>query len=256
MVVIDAIPSFSQLDVAPTAARILDLSLPKFDGRPIDLVEGWGCESVVLIIIDSLGYDLFCWLMPALENLSALVRKGYLLRARAVSTHTTPAIASILSGLLPENHGIFDKAGAKESSIVSLPEIASASGLKTAVIMEQNGAEVYRGLIEIVGGISDDICPEDFDREACRISLESLAKNPRLLVSYFIGIDKTVHSGQGLEKIKETALHIDQCLGKIILATDNKTLFIVCGDHPVHAGKFKRTKEPYSVALILAKGGA
>ncbi len=246
----------SQLDVAPTAARILGLSLPKSDGSPIDLVEGWGCEKVVLIIIDSLGYDLFCWLMPALENLSALARNGHLLRARAVSGHTTPAIASILSGLLPEHHGIFDKAGAKESSIVSLPEIASAYGLRTAVVMEQNGAEVYRGLIEIVGGISDDLRPEDFDREACRMTLEAITRRPRLLVSYFIGIDKTVHSGQGLEKIKEAALHIDQCLGKIVLAADTKTLFIICGDHPVHAGKFKRTRGPYSVALILAKGGA
>jgi predicted AlkP superfamily pyrophosphatase or phosphodiesterase len=247
---------FSQLDVAPTAARILGLALPESEGRPIDLVDGWGCRNVVLIIIDSLGYDLFCWLMPRLDNLSALARNGLLLQARAVSGHTTPAIASILSGLLPEHHGIFDKAGAKESSLLSIPEIASASGLMTAVIMEQNGAEVYRGLIEIVGGISDDICSEDFDREACRLTLEALARSPRLLVSYFIGIDKTVHSGLGLEKIKEAALHIDQCLGKIARASDNETLFIICGDHPVHAGKFKRTNGPYTVALILAKGGA
>jgi hypothetical protein len=247
---------FSQLDVAPTAARILGLTLPQSDGCPIDLVEGWGCRNVALIIIDSLGYDLFCWLMPRLENLSILARDGLLLQAEAVSNHTTPAIATILSGLLPDHHGIFNKAGAKESSILSIPEIASASGLRTAVVMEQNGADVYRDLIEIVAGIPDDLCPEDFDREACRMTLEALASSPRLLVSYFIGIDKTVHAGQGLERIGEAALHIDQCLGRIACAADEETLLIICGDHPVHAGKFKRSKGPYSVALILAKGRA
>ncbi len=245
---------FSQLDVAPTAAQILGLALPQSDGHPISLVEGWGCRNAAIIIIDSLGYDLFRWLMPGLENLSALARDGLLLQAEAVSGHTTPAIASILSGLLPEHHGIFDKAGAKESSILSIPEIASASGLRTAVVMEQNGAEVYEGLIEIISGISDDLSWEDFDREACRMTLEALESSPRLLVSYFIGIDKTVHAGQGLERIREAALHIDQCLGRIACAADDETLFIICGDHPIHAGKLKRSKGPYHVALILAKG--
>jgi len=247
---------FSLLDVAPTAAQVLGLTLPQSDGRPINLVDGWGCKKVALIIIDSLGYDLFRWLMPRLEHLSALARDGLLLQAEAVSGHTTPAIASILSGLLPEHHGIFDKAGAKESSILSIPEIASASGLKTAVVMEKNGAEVYEGLIEIIAGIPDDISPEDFDQEACRMTLVALAQNPELLVSYFIGIDKTVHAGRGLEEIKDAALRIDQCLGRIASATDAKTLFIICGDHPIHAGKLKRSKGPYTVALILAKGRA
>ena len=99
------------------------------------------------------------------EHVRISPKKGCCSGPRAVSNHTTPAIASILSGLLPEHHGIFDKAGAKESSILSLPEMASASGLKAAVIMEKNGAEVYQGLIEIVEGIPDSIPPEDFDRE-------------------------------------------------------------------------------------------
>ena len=120
---------FSQLDIAPTVARILGFHLPESDGQPIDLVAGWGCKNVALIIIDSLGYDLFMWLLPTLENMSALARDGLLFRAKAVSNHTTPAIASILSGLLPEHHGIFDKAGAKESSILSLPEMAAPPAL-------------------------------------------------------------------------------------------------------------------------------
>ncbi len=249
-------PPLSQLDIAPTAALILGLQLPEADGRPIDFATAKGCKNVALIIVDSLGYDLLMWLLPALENLRALGIVGQLLRMTAVSNHTTPAIASILSGLLPEHHEIFDKAGAKESRILSLPEIAAAAGLSCAVIMEQNGADVYEGLIEMVHGISDSIPPQDFDKESCRMTCQALLEKPRLLVSYFIGIDKCIHLGRGLEGIKEAALLIDRCIGKLVNAANEETLFIICGDHPIHAGPLKRTREPYDVAMILAKGKA
>ena len=246
----------SQLDIAPTAALILGLQLPEADGRPIDFAAAKSCKNVALIIIDSLGYDLLMWLLPALENIRGLSAVGQLLQITAVSNHTTPAIASILSGLLPEHHGIFDKAGAKESRILSLPEIAAAAGLSCAVIMEQNGADVYEGLIEMVHGIPDSIPPQDFDKEACHMTCQALLKKPRLLVSYFIGIDKSVHLGLGLEGIREAALLIDSCIGEIVKTADEETLFIICGDHPIHAGPLKRTREPYCVAMILAKGKA
>jgi hypothetical protein len=250
----NSVQHFSQLDIAPTVARTLGFDLPRTDGQPIDLVQGWGCKDAAIIIVDSLGYDLFMWLKPDLENMSHLADDGLLLRARSVSNHTTPAIASILSGLLPEHHGIFDKAGAKESSILSLPEMANMSGLKAAVIMEKNGADVYRGLIEIVLGIPDSISPEEFDREACRKTVQAIEQMPRLLVSYFIGIDKSVHRGLGLEGIKSAAMLIDRCIGEIAKNAGRETLVILCGDHPIHAGLLKRAKEPYCVALILARG--
>jgi predicted AlkP superfamily pyrophosphatase or phosphodiesterase len=244
---------FSHLDIAPTVANVLGISLPKSDGRPIDAVASWGCKNVVLIIVDSLGYDLYMWMHPGLKNISALEAQGFVFKAKAASNHTTPSIASILSGLLPEHHEIFDKQGAKDSSLPSIPEIASASGLKSAVIMEENGAQVYQGLIEIVGAVSDKLSAAQFDREICRMTLDALSRRPKLLVSYFIGIDKIVHMGLGLKDILEAALFIDRCVGKIVRAADAKTLFILCGDHPVHSGRLKRTKEPYCIALILAK---
>ena len=250
----NTMPLFSQIDIAPTAALLLGLELPGQDGHPIDLAVAWGCKNVAIIIIDSLGYDLLMWLLPTLENMRALSIVGQLLCATAVSNHTTPAIASILCGLLPEHHGILDKAGAKESRIKSLPEIAAASGHKCAVIMEQNGADVYRGIIKIVRGIPDSLPPQDFDKEACRMTCQALLERPRLLVSYFIGIDKNVHLGRGREGIREAALLIDRCIGEIARTADDETLLILCGDHPIHAGPLKRTREPYCVAMILAKG--
>lgn len=244
---------FSVLDVAPTIAEVLRIDLPPPDGKAVEAVNEWRCDSAILLIVDSLGYQLYQWLTPRLKNIPMLASRGLLLRARAVSNRTTPAIASILSGLTPEHHGILDKEGAKESSILSLPEIASARGLKSAVIMEKNGAEVYEGLIEIVKGIPDSLSPQDFDEAACRSCVEALSQRPRLLVSYFIGIDKTVHMGKGPREIREAAIQIDACVGEVIRRAQPGTLMVICGDHPIHAGELKRSQKPYDVALIIAR---
>ena len=104
--------AFSQLDIAPTIAAILGLEMPQSDGKAIEAVADWGCNKAALIIVDSLGYDLLIHLMKDMPNMNQLSRDGLLLRAGSVSNRTTPAIASILSGLLPEHHQILDKAGA------------------------------------------------------------------------------------------------------------------------------------------------
>jgi hypothetical protein len=112
--------------------------------------------------------------------------------------------------------------------------------------------EVYEGLIEIVGE-SRHLSP----RSSTRVLPHDIRcpQRPRLLVSYFIGIDKTVHMGQGPMEIREAAVTIDRCLEKIICAADPDTLIVLCGDHPVHSGQLKRTHEPYCVALILGRAG-
>ncbi|MFB3763697.1 MAG: alkaline phosphatase family protein [Methanotrichaceae archaeon] len=242
--------SYSLVDIAPTIAGILGICLTDADGRPIEEIMDCGCKNVILIIVDSLDYGLYRWLKPDMKNMQAIESDGVLLSAEAVSNHTTPAIASILSGLMPEHHGIYDKAGAKASSILSLPEIASSSGLKSAVIMERSGAEVYEGLIEIIGGVSDSLSATEFDSEILRLSLDAVRRRPRLLVTYFLGIDRTAHLGMGLGQIKDAAVFIDDCIGKLVRAVEQETVVIICGDHTVHAGPLKRIHGPYCVALI------
>jgi hypothetical protein len=112
-----------------------------------------------------------------------------------VSNHTSPAIASILSGILPKHHGLYDTESAKRSPILSVPEMAPSAGMKSAVVMEKGWAEVYEGLIEFTGAVPRTLSPPDFDWEICRLSLEALSYGPRLLVSYFIGLDKAAHNG-------------------------------------------------------------
>jgi hypothetical protein len=218
----------SQLDIAPTIAGILGLNISEIDGKPLEEVKDWKCQNAVLVIIDSLGYDLYRMLEPDLEFIPQIAGQGLLLKAQAVSNHTSPAIASILCGLLPEHHKILDTEGAKRSSIRSIPEIASSHGLKSAVIMEKGGSEVYEGRIEIAGGVSDTLNSFDFDKEICRKSLDALSHEPRLLVAYFIGIDKTVHSGLGYNRIKEAAVSIDGHVGEIADAAMPGTMIILC----------------------------
>jgi predicted AlkP superfamily pyrophosphatase or phosphodiesterase len=243
----------SQIDIAPTIAHMLGLCIPEPDGKLIKEMESWKCQRAVLAIVDSLGYDFYKWLEPDLKNIPFLAKHGLVLRAKAVSNHTSPAIASILSGLLPEHHGIYDTESAKRSPILSLPEIASSSGMRSAVVMEKGGAEVYEGLIEFIGAVPRTLSPPEFDREICRLSREALLSRPSLLVSYFIGIDKAAHIGLSSAGFKEAAIAIDRCLGEIVDATQPGTMIVVVGDHPIHAGQLKRTFEPYCVALIIGR---
>jgi predicted AlkP superfamily pyrophosphatase or phosphodiesterase len=245
----------SQVDIAPTIAHLLGIDISNPDGRPIDEVEGWACRNAVLVIVDSLGYDLYKWLEPELKNIPALAEHGLALRAQSVSNHTSPAIASILSGLLPEHHGIYDTESAKRSPIQSIPEMATSAGMKSAVVMEKGGAEVYEGLIEFIGAVPRTLSPPDFDQEICRLSLEALAYRPKLLVSYFIGLDKAAHNGLQSDGFKEAAIAIDNYIGEIAGASQPGTMVVVVGDHPIHAGKFKRMHDPYCVALIIGRIG-
>lgn len=98
--------SIKQIDVTPTMARALGIRTPPIDGMPIDEVEGWGCDRVVLAIVDSLGYGLYKALEQDLPKMRSMAEEGLLLKAKCVASSTTPAIASILTGLMPQNHGI------------------------------------------------------------------------------------------------------------------------------------------------------
>lgn len=243
----------SQIDIAPTIARQLGLTIPEPDGVPIPSLDGWRCKNSILAIIDSLGYDLYRWLEPMLSSMPLITASGGLYGASSVSNHTSSAIASILSGLLPVHHRIYDTESAKRSPIVSIPEIASSAGLRSAIVMEKGGAEVYEGLIEYIGAVPRTISPQEFDRQISRLSLEALSTSPRLLVTYFIGLDKAAHNGLDKRGFMDAAIAIDGYIGEIACAAQPGTMIILVGDHPVHAGELKRTQEPYRVALIIGR---
>lgn len=243
---------FRLVDVAPTMARVLGLEMPLADGRPIE-IEGWGCHSVVLLIVDSLGYELYRVLEGDLPNMRALARDGLLLKAESVATSTTPAIASILTGLLPHNHGVYDTKAASESNIRSLMETASMKGVSTAVVMEEMGARTFEGFVRVVKGVPGGLSALVFDQEVRKGALEALATAPRVLVAHFIGIDRVAHQGGDMEAIKNVATAIDDHVGAVAKASRPRTLIIVCGDHPLHAGELKDAFDSNQVALMLGR---
>lgn len=242
----------SQTDIAPSIAGALGFQIPHPDGRRIEEIGQWRCRRAILIIVDSLGYELYRSFLPHLGQMRNIAASGFLFRARHVSDHTSPAIASILSGLTPEHHGIYDTESAKRSPILSIPEIASSSGLRSAVIMEKGGAEVYDGLIEYIGAVPRTLPPDEFDRHICRLTAEALSTDPNLVVSYFIGLDKAAHNGLHLDGFVKAAVSIDAHVGEIFRRARPETMVVIVGDHPVHAGHMKNDDDQ-NVALIIGR---
>ena len=247
--------SIKLIDVAPTLARVLGVRTPPVDGRPIEEVEGWGCDGAVLAIVDSLGYGLYRALESDLPEMRAMAKEGLLLKAECVAPSTTPAIASILTGLLPQNHGISTTSQASESEIRSLLEWASSESLRSAVVMEKEGAQTFEGFVKTVMGVPKSLSVLDFDREILVRSLAALETDPKLLVAHFVGIDRIAHMGGGIDEIREAASAIDGHLGDLAAAIPEERMMIVCGDHPLHAGKLEGVFDSKYVALIIWKRG-
>jgi predicted AlkP superfamily pyrophosphatase or phosphodiesterase len=245
--------SIMLIDVAPTMARVLGVKTPAIDGRPIDEVKGWGCDRVVLAIVDSLGYGLYKALEPDLPKMRSMAEEGLLLKAECVAPSTTPAIASILTGLMPKNHGISNTSQASESEIRSLLEWASSENVRSAVVMEEEGARTFEGFVNMVMGVPKSLSVRDFDREILAQSLAALNTDPRLLVSHFVGIDRIAHLGGGIDEIRAAAYAIDGHLEYLAAAIPGRTMVVVCGDHPLHAGVLKGVFDSKHVALILWK---
>jgi hypothetical protein len=58
--------------------------------------------------------------------------------------------------------------------------MATSAGMKSAMVMEEGGAEVHEGLTEFIGAVPRTLSLPDFDQEICRMSLEALSDRPRL----------------------------------------------------------------------------
>ena len=102
-------------------ASILHVSLPKTDGVPIPAIvrDLNDYNKLILIIVDGLGLNLY-EIFKHYFNFNGMV-----IGCKGVSMHTTPAIATILTGLYPHNHGVFETRHAYTSDPISVVELAS-----------------------------------------------------------------------------------------------------------------------------------
>lgn len=117
----------STIDIAPTISRLLKVPMVPPSGRPIPEVENYakerGCKSAVIIVVDSLGYSLYRHLSPIMKNLHEIAENGLLFKCRSPATITSPAIASIFTGYLPEEHNIYSTADIYTETAKKIPKI-------------------------------------------------------------------------------------------------------------------------------------
>ena len=91
---------YSLVDIAPTIASILHISMPKRDGAAIPEVikELDKCGKLILVIVDGFGLSIYERYKHYFDF------RGMVFKCRGVSMHTTPAIATILTGLHSAPH--------------------------------------------------------------------------------------------------------------------------------------------------------
>jgi predicted AlkP superfamily pyrophosphatase or phosphodiesterase len=218
-------------------------------GRPIHEAENYakerGCKRAVIIVVDSLGYSLYRHLSPVMKNLQEIAEKGLLFKCRSPATITSPAIASIFTGYLPEEHNIYSTADiyaetAKDSEnprLKSVMEWAYRAGLKASAVIESEGAESFRGRIQDFYGVpnSEDIL--DYDRQITLYALQALREKPDILAVHLRALDRYSHRVETWKEMKKAAKNIDKNLEEIFRNAEKGTIFFICGDHAVHGGK-------------------
>jgi hypothetical protein len=207
------------------------------------------CSRVVLIIVDSLGYSTYQRLKSSMPSVSV---KGTLLRCEAVSDHTTPAIASILSGCYPATHRTFTTADVLTSSIKSVLERAEECGVKAAVVIEADGAAAMKTKIKLSEGVPDSRDIIAYDAAIKEHAIDLLKHEPTLMALHFRAIDRYAHEGRSFDNLAFAAGSIDQHIAEICGHTLADSCIIVCGDHPFHG---KLIGDDHDVALIIFRAG-
>ncbi|HWR24611.1 MAG TPA: alkaline phosphatase family protein [Methanosarcina sp.] len=236
------------IDIAPTISRLLKIPMVPPSGRPIPEVEKYAkekdCKRAVIIVVDSLGYSLYINFSTIMKNLNELAEKGLLFKCRSYATITSPAIASIFTGYLPEEHNIYSTADiyterAKDSEnprLRSIMEWACRAGMKASAVIESEGAESFRGRIRNFYGVPDSEDILDYDRQITEYAISALKKKPDILAVHLRSIDRFSHRAKSCEELKKAAESVDANLEKIFQSAEKGTIFFICGDHTIHGG--------------------
>ncbi len=235
----------SLVDIAPTIAKLLGIPLPGADGAAISELTDrlQRCDRVVLVIVDSLGYLTYQRLQPYMPHV-----QGTVIRCRAVADHTTPAIASILTGCHPDTHRTFATSDVCTSPIKSILEIAEERGIKSAVVIESEGAEAMKTKIDLVAGVDDSSDMLDYDAKIKERTIDLLKHEPVLMAVHFRAIDRYAHEARSFDELAYAAERIDSHISEICRNLDRNTCVIVCGDHPFHGTCIEDDQD---VALIV-----
>ena len=237
------------IDIAPTISRLLKIPMVPPSGRPIPEVEnyekGRGCKKAGIIVVDSLGFFLYRRLSPIMKNLSEFAKDGLVFKCKSPATLTSPAIASIFTGYLPEEHKIYSTndiyvESAKDSEnpkLRSVMEWACRAGLKASAVIESEGAESFRGRLKSFYGVPDSEDILDYDRKITDYAVQSLKEEPDIIAVHLRALDRFSHRAKDWEELIKAAKAVDDNLAEIFRNAEKDTLFFICGDHSIHGGK-------------------
>jgi len=232
--------TYDQTDVAPTIARMLNINYDA-DREPIkEIIEefsGEDIEAVVLLIIDSLGFNIFDRYLDNFKYISNILKRdktikkdrGMIFKLKAVARYTTPCIATILNGKTIDKHMLFSTDDVYKSSMKSVLEVATEKRYTTGIVMEKRGALSFKDKITYIAPIDDRPDIISFDRETVAGVLDLLPKTD-FLVAHLRTIDV-------IKDYDYATRLIDGFIKNIceeFIKTGKKGLFFLCGDHPVH----------------------
>jgi hypothetical protein len=245
--------TLSLLHIAPTLAAFFGITLPS-PVQPVkhilNVMNARNPSVVVLTVIDSLDWQLYADFAPELEVLHALASQGLLFECETVSTTTTPAIASILTGLLADEHEIFTSKDVGTSEVNSILELLDDAGKPTAAILETAGTKPLVGRISYVCPVDDREDIREYDELITAHTISVLQKQEvRFIFAHLRAIDRFAHRGNDL-RVATTIT--SQNMGEIARAVSKRGgMLLICGDHEAHLKERKVSGGKGTVPLIV-----
>jgi hypothetical protein len=246
--------ALSLLHIAPTVAAFFGIPLTS-RVQPVEqiltVMHARNPDVVVLMVIDSLDSQLYSEFSTELVMLHELVnRNGLLFACETVSTTTTPAIASILTGLEPEAHGIIKGEDVGTSNVNSILELLEDAGKPTAAILETDGTKPLLGRISYVFPVDDREDIREYDALITRHTVSVLKKHEvKFAFAHLRALDRFAHRGNDLRVAatitNENMREITEAVGE-----RNGMLFI-CGDHRAHLNERQASHGKATVPLIV-----
>jgi arylsulfatase A-like enzyme len=197
-------------------------------------------QHVVIISVDGLRPDALDQThTPTLDQLRA--GGAYSPAAQTVSLSVTlPSHASMLSGMLPEKHGItwgLPYIGWPGMNGPTLFNLAHDAGLSTAMVF---GKEKLNYLV--LPNSVDTLFGQDTGDEEVKINTLNIIEDglPNVLFVHFPDVDRVGHQYGWLSTNQlQSVTYVDGLIGEILAAlerdaTRNRTLLIITADHGGH----------------------
>lgn len=221
----------SIIDIAPTMAHALDLpELPKATG---DIKYEAEAEHGVMILLDGLQYEKLAKLikgnkLPFLDSIGK-IKPGL----TAYPPVTTTATASVLTGTMPRNNGVYSY-GYRSTETTTLFDLAKYNDMSVTAVEGASLAFNLRNAETILSGDRDG---NGFsDDNVCLNSLDVIQSNmPDLLYIHFHNIDDMGHEfGPESPEYESAIIRVDSYLESIINALPENTFIIIFADHGMH----------------------